>query len=311
MFSWANAKKPIITLSPMEGITDSAFRRICKEQGAEVVYTEVIHVDSIIFAFDAIKHMAHFLPEERPLIIQIKGKVPENFAKAVKIINTLKPDGIDINCGCPARKVVQNGSGVGLLRTPKLLKEIIQTVVANTDLPVSVKTRTGIDGTSILEILEEIEIEKLGIASLTIHGRTKEVPFTGEIDTETIRKVKEKYAAFFPVLANGGIKNRADIARVLAATKADGVMIARGALGNPWIFRDPEYTPTTQERIETMLKHTHYTIADKGERLAMLEMRKHFGWYIKGFPNASDLRKQLMQTKTFAEVQAILAQQNT
>ena len=294
-------------MAPMEGLTDSPFRSICVKYGADLVFSEVVHVDTIIHAHDKCRKMLEFSSKEHPYIIQIKGKDPDNFRKVLEILKPYKPDGIDINFGCPAKRAIRSESCVALLHQPALAKKIIQTVVKHSPFPVSIKTRIGIGQVKLLDFLKKIQVNKLGLAGFTLHGRTKEQGFAGAVDYQIMKQVK-KYLQM-PMLANGGIYNVADAQTMLEKTNADGVMIARGAVGRPWIFKSmkdgTDYTPNLKEIKRLMLDHARLNYKFKGQH-GIIEMRKHLAWYTKGFSGAKRLRSQLVRVETIKDIQSII-----
>ncbi len=306
-------KKPIICLAPIDGYTDSAMRIICKEFGADLVFTEMISVDALVYAAGKIKPTLEFSTKEKPIIAQLFGKKPEHFAKAAKIIEKLEFDGIDINMGCPARHVFRHGSGASLLKDHKLAFEIVRAVVKSTKLPVSVKTRIGIDSSrGFLEFAKKLE--KAGTSALTIHGRTYKQGFAGKVDWDLIAKAKK--ALKIPVIGNGGILDCKYAKKRLDESGVDGIMIARGAVGNPWIFQEiKEFLKTgnlpkpvsSEERFKVMLQHAKLAVKLKGEKRAMIELRKQLVNYVRGLPNASKVRDKLVQVESLRELEEIVS----
>jgi nifR3 family TIM-barrel protein len=318
---WNTFKKPILALAPMEGVTDEAFRRVCKEQGADVVYTEFISSDAI--AHNAKKALQKFRHDEseRPVICQIFGRDPQAFAIAAKAVQAAGFDGLDINFGCPARKVVGHGSGVALLRTPTFARNLIEAAVQSVTIPVSIKVRTSIraerkevrDGAERITVLDFLDvIDDLPISAIMVHGRSFESGHQGSVDTEMIRKVKERFKGV--VLANGGIMKPEDTVDMLQQTGADGVGIARGSWGAPWIFRDsraaingqPIHPPTDSELRAVILRHAELAYATKGDH-GLIEFRKHAGNYLKGRPGANAFRRQAVTVTTLDDVRRLVA----
>ncbi len=266
--------------------------------------------------------------DDTPLVIQLFGNNPEHFAKATKIIDSLpqkptknfacknrefllrKPEGIDINFGCPVKKVMKQESGCALMRKPKLAKKIIEAVLRSTGLPVSVKIRTGIEEKTAFDFLDEVA--DLNWQTIIVHGRTFSEGFSGEINFDMIKKIKEKYPEK-TVIANGGIFSPEKAKTTLKKTGADGIAIARGALGKPWIFSQirsfletGKYkNPEISEIKKTAIEHAELMKERKGEKAAF-EMRKHLGWYFKGFPEARKLRRKLMKVETVEDIKEIL-----
>ena len=313
-FSWNKLDKPFYVMAPMDGITSSPFRRVCKKLGADVVFSEMIAAEAVYYKSKKTLQMMDFCEEERPIIIQIFGNDLEKMAYSAKYIEeNVKPDGIDINMGCPAKKVVAGGRGSALLKDFDKAVEIARAVRDATKLPLSVKLRTGWDKFDIHGLV--VEFEKIGIDAIALHGRTKAQGFSGEVDLKAIKEIKSLVK--IPVIGNGGINKVADAERMIETTNCDGAMIARGALGNPWIFKslsschsraggNLDYKPSWEETVEIALWHLDMNIEEFGDRKGILDMRKHYGWYFKGFDGASDLRKKLVVAETVKEVEKLL-----
>jgi nifR3 family TIM-barrel protein len=327
-FFWQNVKRPIKVLAPMAGYTDSAFRLLCREAGADVVVTELISADAIFHSCDKWKiengkivtkklsptaEMLQFDEAERPIVIQLFGKYPEKFAKAAKWISeNLKPDGIDINMGCPARKVVGSDHGAALLKNPKLACEIVRAVKENTDLPVSVKTRLGWESDD--EILQFApELVDAGIDAITIHGRTYKDSFSGISRWENIYKVKAKFSDKLVVIGNGDIKNYGEIkdkTSILLDRNLivlDGVAIGRASFGKPWIFSHGSELKTIKNAFlkKIILKHAGLAYKTKGKK-GIIEFRKHLLSYLKGFPDAKKVRMEAVKVTSFSEVESLI-----
>jgi len=309
---WKKLPRPILALAPMAGITDSAFRQICKEHGADVVYSEMASVSALFFKPQKTLRLVRFKKIERPYVIQLFGKEPAHFAKATQIITQkIKPDGIDINFGCPDKKVFGHGSGCALMPQKELARKIIMAVCENTDLPVSLKIRAGIKKHTALDFIEDVK--DLLFSAVMVHGRTYEGSFHGEVDFKIVEKIK-KIIPDKIVLANGGINTPEEAVKILKEYPLlDGLGIARGAWGRPYIFaqikeliKSGKYTEYDFKKIKKVLiKHAELIWKDK-KYLGMFEIRKHLAWGIKGFPGASDLRRQLVQAKSVAEIKSIL-----
>ncbi|MBI3963938.1 MAG: tRNA-dihydrouridine synthase [Candidatus Kerfeldbacteria bacterium] len=318
---WQSLPKPILALAPMEGWTDAPFRQICRAQGADVVYTEFLSSDAIGHGATAVLANMRFDPSEQPVICQIFGHDIDMFRAAAVEVERRGFAGIDINFGCPARKVVAHGSGVALLRDPQYARQLIETVLDATKLPVSIKVRTSIrkerkeiaPGTqeryTALDLLGVIQ--DLPVAAIMVHGRSYEGGFSGTVDTDMIRQVKGRFTGI--VLANGGIQSPEDAKQLLNATGADGVGIARGSQGAPWIFQQARslldrgtYDPVPWEAIRgIMLDHARRMEQDKGTR-GMLRFRKHLAAYVRGFPGASQLRRTLVRTQSVDDIEKAL-----
>jgi len=299
---WQKLNKPIYALAPMAGITDSAFRQICKQFGADVVYSEMASINALAYNPEKTLEMLKFNSIERPYVVQLFGNNPEYFAQATKIIEKeIKPDGIDINFGCPVPKIAKQKAGAELMKDLSLAKKVIQAVINNTNLPVSIKTRIQAGQVDILQFLEYIN--DLDIKALMIHGRTLKQGFSGPINFEIIKKAKKYFSGI--ILANGGINDLISAQEILSKTQVDGLGLARGILGNPWLF---EFLKKQKERnislIETkkiILQHVDLMIKLKPKK-AIIEMRKHLCWCIKNFPQAKRLREKLVKVETLDDI---------
>ncbi|HOP11384.1 MAG TPA: tRNA dihydrouridine synthase DusB [Oscillospiraceae bacterium] len=290
-------------LAPMAGVADSAFREICRSYGAVFTVTEMISAKALCFQDKKSRELMRFTENERPCGIQLFGSEPDIMAKAAKIAAEYEPDFIDINMGCPVPKVAGNGCGSALMRSPELAGEIVKAVAAAVDLPVSVKIRKGWDNNSV----NAVEIAKIaqenGAAAVAVHGRTKAQGYAGDADKEIIRRVRE--ALKIPVIANGGIVDKQRFEEMKKATGCEIAMVARGALGNPFIFAEiaagtPE--PTVTERMETMIGQCELTCERRGEKRGILDCRKHAAWYIKGVQGAATFRKRAVVAKDLNEL---------
>lgn len=307
-----NIEKALL-LAPMESITDVTYRFICKEIGADVVYTEFVNSEGLIRGNAKTHKKLEIVDEERPVGIQIYGGNADSMLGAARIAEEENPEIIDINAGCWVKNVVGSGAGAALLKEPEHLQKLVENVVKSVKIPVTVKTRIGWDADSIYIIEIAKKLQDAGIQGLTIHCRTRTQAHKGEPDWSWIEKVKKEVT--IPVVLNGGVFTAGDVKRAFEETGADAVMIARGAIDNPWIFKQSkelmetgnvttEITP--QMKIETCLKHLKLSLRIKEEVRAVKEHRKFYTGYLKGLRNASFIRNELMHINTFNEVEELL-----
>ena len=301
-----------IFLAPMAGITDLPFRLICKENDAGLVYTEMVSAKALLYNDEKTKLLLKTCDKEKPLAVQIFGSDVEAIAYASKYVSEFA-DIVDINMGCPAPKVVKNGDGSRLLLNLELAKQIIETAVANSKVPVTVKMRTGWDADNIVVVEAAKIAEKAGASAITVHGRTRSQYYSGEADWNIIKQVKESVS--IPVIGNGDVTSREIAKKRLEQSGVDAIMIGRGAFGNPWIFRETvQYLqngiciqkPTNEEKYETILKHLGLEIEEKGENIAVKEMRKHISAYTKSMPDSSCFRSKINTMDTAEEVRKCL-----
>ena len=297
-----------IFLAPMAGVSDMPFRILCKEKGAGLVYTEMVSSKGMFYKDKKTKKIMEINENERPVAVQIFGNDPKIMGEIAKEISN-EADIIDINMGCPAPKVIKNSEGSRLLLDLERIDEITKEVVANSSVPVTIKIRTGWDKDHIVAVEVAKIAEKNGVAAITVHGRTRQDFFSGDIDYDTIRKVKE--AVSIPVIGNGNITCGKDAVEMFEKTNCDGIMIARAAQGNPWIFEevtrylngDLAFEKPQLDDIKTMiLRHLNMLKDYKNEKIAVLEMRKHIAWYLRGLPNSSSLRNEINKIEDFAEL---------
>ncbi len=314
MFNVGNIEleKPLL-LAPMEDVTNPGFRRICREMGADIVYTEFINAEGLSRKDKKTHEKMRISDDERPIGIQIYGAEIEPMKISAKIAEKENPDLIDINAGCWVKKVANRGAGAGLLKDPEYMEKMVRAIVNEVDLPVTVKTRLGWDENSIVILDVAKRIEDAGAKVLTVHCRTRSQGHSGEPAWFWINRIKE--AVSIPVVLNGGVMSAMDVKKAFDETNADGVMIARGAIGQPWIFREGKeilkygrvLNPvTTEERILTALKHLKYEVAVKGERRAVIPFRKFYSGYLKGLHGASKIRQELMKYTEYAPIEEIL-----
>lgn len=330
MLNWSFLPRPIIALAPMAGYTDSPFRRLVKEICPRVIcFTEFTSVDGILHGNETTMRQIMFDPKkERPIVAQIFGRKPENFRRAAKALVELGVDAIDINMGCPAKKIISSDCGSSLLKNPELAEEIVRATVEGTirqahgdALPVSVKMRIGVSSYDEMYFLDFARrMERAGAKLLTVHGRTSKQMYGGEADWNPIYALKKILK--IPVIGNGDIRGGADALNKIG--NLDGVMVGRGSFGNPWVFQEilaafenRRYTPPTfEEKINGMLHHFDLACTFQGEgggerkwgkpEVSPILMRKHFVCYIRGIPHASDLRQKLVTASSRREVISML-----
>lgn len=303
----------MVALAPMAGVTDASYRQLIKKVAPEtIVYTEFLSTDALAYGAKKTMQMLSFDASiERPFIVQVFGDTPEHFLEAAKIIEDLGADGIDINMGCPAAKVVSSCHGAALIKNPQLAAELVHATRKAVSIPVSVKTRLGWDRADTLIAFCK-GLEEAGAAAFAIHGRRYCDKFTGQADWSQIYELKK--AVKVPVIGNGDIKSAADALEKLG--NLDGVMVGRGTYGNPWVMAEicdafagkaaPQVPKTYAEKLPMILEHCELSVAIKGERLGMLEMRRHLSSYVKGFDGASDLRSKLVRVEKLQEARALL-----
>ena len=288
-----------ILLAPMAGITDLPFRLICEKFEPGLVCTEMVSSKAIFYGDEKTKKLMNLEGEKRPVSIQIFGSDLEAFEYATKYVSNLA-DIIDINMGCPAPKVVKNGDGSKLLLNLNKVEEIVKAVVANSKVPVTLKYRKGWDNNNIVACEVAKIAEKNGISAITIHGRTRDEFYSGKVDLDIIKKVKE--SVNIPVIGNGDIIDEESAKNMFEYTGVDGIMIGRGTMGNPWIFEQIQHylktgekllIPTNKEKYEILREHIELDIFYKGETVALNEMRKHIAWYTKNMPNSSIFRNEI------------------
>lgn len=303
-------KFPLL-LAPMEDVSDPPFRRLCKLHGADMLYSEFISSEGLIR--DAIKsrQKLDIFDYERPVGIQIFGGDEEAMALSAKIVATVRPDLVDINFGCPVKKVVSKGAGAGVLKDIDLMVRLTKAVVRSTDLPVTVKTRLGWDESSIN--IEEVaeRLQDVGISALTIHARTRSQMYKGHSDWSYIAKVKNNPRIHIPIFGNGDIDNPEKALEYRNKYGVDGIMIGRAAIGYPWIFREIKHyfatgellsPPTIADRVAAARNHLIWSVEWKGERQGVLEMRRHYANYFKGLPNFKEHRQRLVTLDSAAEI---------
>lgn len=304
-----------VFLAPMAGVTDLPFRLICKEHGCGLLYTEMINAKALCFDDEKTKKMLNINDEEFPVAVQIFGSECEYMARAAEILNDYPNEILDINMGCPAPKVVKNGDGSALMKNPELARKVLEAVVGKSKKPVSLKIRKGWDEDNI-NALEIAKIaEDCGISAITIHGRTREQYYSGKADWDIIKAVKEELK--IPVIGNGDVASVEDAIKIRQHTKCDAIMIGRGAQGNPWIFERINHyiktgeilpEPTKEEKIDVAIKHIKLAVKEDGEYVAVREMRKHIGWYLKGMKHSAKFRDEINRMESVEEVIKTLLQ---
>lgn len=316
-FSWDTYPRPMVCLAPMAGVTDASYRQLIKQLAPEtIVYTEFLSTDAIHYGAKRTMEMISFDKEkEYPFIVQVFGKDPEHFLSAARVIESMGADGIDINMGCPAAKVVSSCHGSALIKNADLAKRLVEATKKEVSIPVSVKTRLGWDCIDNLVPFCQGLIDA-GADALAIHGRTYEGKFGGSADWEPMYELKKHVSV--PVIGNGDICTAQDAVEKLG--NLDGVMVGRGTFGNPWVMKDicdalihgkdvTEPTVTSisfEEKIPFIVEHCRLAVSVKGQKRGMLEMRRHLASYVKGIDGASDLRAQLVRVESVEEVEGIL-----
>ena len=300
-------------LAPMAGVTDSSFRAICRKFGAAIVFTEMVSADGLVQRGKRTLEYLFFRVEERPIGLQLFGSDPDIMAKAITIAESYQPDFIDLNFGCPVKKVVKRGAGAALLKDVSMLSKIAEAAVRAANRPVIAKIRQGWDEKNKNAIEVAKVLEQCGVHAITIHPRTQAQQYSGHADWNVIRDIKN--AVSVPVIGNGDIRCAEDARRMFDETHCDLVMIGRGCLGNPWLFRESNHLLQTgeklapaslDERLSVIVSHLDDIIAQKGHTSGVHELRKHLGWYTKGLPNSTQIRAKLFLLNSRNEIRDCL-----
>lgn len=304
-----------LILAPMAGVTDQSFRLLCREQGCGLLYTEMVSAKAILYKNRNTKELLEVREGERPIAVQLFGSDPDIVGAMAHQIEDGPYDIIDINMGCPVPKIVNNGEGSALMKNPKLVEQILTSMVKNVKKPVTVKFRKGFHD----DCINAVEIAKIaescGVSAVAVHGRTREQFYSGKADWDIIRQVKE--AVRIPVIGNGDIFKPEDAKRMLDETGCDGLMMARGARGNPWLFsRTNHYLdtgellpePDAAEVARMILRHAKLQVELKGEYIGMKEMRKHIAWYTCGLPHSAAIRRECNMLETMEELERLMAE---
>lgn len=300
-----------LLLAPMEDVSDPPFRAVCKQNGADLMFSEFISSEGLIRDAVKSKQKLDIFDEERPVGIQIFGGDEDAMAMSAKIVETVNPDLLDINFGCPVKKVVCKGAGAAVLKDIDLMIRLTKAVIRSTSVPVTVKTRLGWDFNSI-NILEVAErLQDIGVQALSIHARTRSQLYKGEADWTWIARVKENPRIHIPIFGNGDIDTPEKALEYKNQFGVDGIMIGRAAIGYPWFFKEIKHyfatgekmaPPTIKERIDVIKQHLHASIKWKGSKLGIFEMRRHYSNYLKGIPNIKQLRNQLVTLNSEEEI---------
>ncbi len=316
MFKIGNIEiKNNIVLAPMAGVCNSAFRKIIKEMGCGLMYAEMVSDKGMIYNSKKTKEMLYFEECERPIAQQIFGSDKESFTKAAKMVEKImNPDIIDINMGCPVPKVaIKSQAGASLLKDLDKIREIVSSVVKSVSVPVTVKIRSGWDSSSINAIEVAKIVEDAGASAITVHGRTRSQGYSGVADLDIIKKVKESVS--IPVIGNGDIVDIESAKKMLSYTGCDAIMIGRGVLGNPWLikklvtyFADGTIIndPSFEDKIKMCFHHLDYLMKQKCEKVAVLEMRSHIAWYLKGIPHSQEVKNKIFKATSKEEIEKIL-----
>jgi tRNA-dihydrouridine synthase B len=301
-----------LVLAPLAGISNYPFRQICREFGANLTFSEMVSVDGLLYDNDNTWKLLKIFPDEHPIGFQFFGSNPDIFKKVLPQIESLRPDLIDLNFGCPVRKVVNRGAGAALLSDITTLQKIVENVKSSTSIPLTAKIRLGWDADTIVVVEAAQAIGAAGADAITVHARTRSQGYSDKASWEHIARVKA--VSKIPVIGNGDVFDGPSAAKMFQSTGVDGIMIARGALGQPWIFQQLlhyldtsklVFVPTVEERIKILQKHYQLAVTDEGETLALPQMRKNFVWYTRGLPHSARLRDQIFKAGSYQQIEEI------
>ncbi|MGN0384022.1 MAG: tRNA dihydrouridine synthase DusB [Eubacterium sp.] len=302
-----------LILGPMAGVTDLPFRMLCKEQGCGLLYSEMVSAKAILYKNKNTEQLLEIEEKEHPIAVQLFGSDPDIMADMSKIVAAGDCDIIDVNMGCPVPKVVNNGEGSALMKNPKLVENILTKMVKAVDKPITIKIRKGFDEQNVNAVEIAKIAEACGVQAVAVHGRTREQYYSGVADWDIIRKVKQSVS--IPVIGNGDVFSPKDAKLLKEYTGCDGIMVGRGARGNPWIFHRIntylntgviEEKPDIDEVREMILRHARMLIEYKGEFTGIREMRKHVAWYTAGFPHSARLRENVNKVETYGELEKLI-----
>ncbi|MFR8040052.1 MAG: tRNA dihydrouridine synthase DusB [Anaerovoracaceae bacterium] len=300
-------------LAPLAGITDKTMRSLCTKQGASLVYTEMVSGKGLWYGDKKTDRLLEIGEGEENVAFQIFGSDPEVMAFAAKNLNDRKNLILDLNVGCPVPKIVKNGDGSALLKKLDLLYDVVSAMVKNSEKPVTAKIRKGFERYENTAVETALALESAGVSAVSVHGRTREQYYEGEADWDVIAEVKKSVKV--PIIGNGDVMSGKDAVDMMEKTGCDGVMVARGALGNPWIFREAialwrgeevPPVPSDSDRINMLLDHLAMLAEDKGDKVAVREIRKHIGWYVKGMRGAAELRRRVNRISEMSEMREVI-----